>query len=244
LLAFVALAVLVVLTYCTLFLNRDAVDAFILEDAIFESAGAAGVLLAAVFMFIVFLRARRAGKGRVYQASALVLTLIFFVGGMEEISWGQRIFGLETPQELKEINRQEELTAHNLEPVGGKANLIFNLFWFGFGLLLPLAAVASRRLGAFLHRVVPIVPLWVGALLALNYALSKIARASLGDIYEGTQPLHRAAIEIKEADAQLLFAVGALCVLREYRKRVDRPRPLPASEAGSRERPRVPAGTA
>lgn len=32
----------------------------------------------------------------------------------DEISWGQRIFGLETSEQFKEVNRQGELTFHNL----------------------------------------------------------------------------------------------------------------------------------
>jgi hypothetical protein len=37
----------------------------------------------------------------------------FFIAG-EEIAWGQRIFGIETPDELKAINHQGEITVHNI----------------------------------------------------------------------------------------------------------------------------------
>lgn len=39
---------------------------------------------------------------------------LFAVAG-DEISWGQRILGFETSDALKEVNRQEEVTVHNLE---------------------------------------------------------------------------------------------------------------------------------
>jgi hypothetical protein len=34
--------------------------------------------------------------------------------GIEEISWGQRIFGIETPNSFKDLNYQGETTVHNL----------------------------------------------------------------------------------------------------------------------------------
>ena len=46
--------------------------------------------------------------------------LLFFFGAGEEISWGQRIFGWETSEAMKEINRQDETTIHNIE-IGGVA---------------------------------------------------------------------------------------------------------------------------
>lgn len=43
---------------------------------------------------------------------------LFFVAG-EEISWGQRLFGIQTPDSIKEINLQDEITVHNIGPVFG-----------------------------------------------------------------------------------------------------------------------------
>ncbi|MDF1740817.1 MAG: hypothetical protein P1U86_16775 [Verrucomicrobiales bacterium] len=40
--------------------------------------------------------------------------LIFIFGAGEEISWGQRIFGIETPEWLEENNKQQETNFHNL----------------------------------------------------------------------------------------------------------------------------------
>ena len=45
----------------------------------------------------------------------LGLALLFVAG--EEISWGQRLIGLETPQSLADINYQYELTLHNIRPI-------------------------------------------------------------------------------------------------------------------------------
>jgi len=51
--------------------------------------------------------------------------MIFFAG--EEISWGQRMFSLATPESLKAINKQDEITLHNIEGVLGVFNLVMML---------------------------------------------------------------------------------------------------------------------
>jgi len=39
---------------------------------------------------------------------------LFFIAG-EEISWGQRLLKFDTPEELKEVNYQDEFTLHNID---------------------------------------------------------------------------------------------------------------------------------
>ena len=50
----------------------------------------------------------------------------FFIAG-EEIAWGQRIFGLQTPDELKAINHQGEITIHNIQIVQNAFNFVLFL---------------------------------------------------------------------------------------------------------------------
>lgn len=55
---------------------------------------------------------------RKWQTFALMgCGLIFMAVAGDEISWGQRLIGIETPTQLAEINRQEEITFHNLYSV-------------------------------------------------------------------------------------------------------------------------------
>ena len=57
----------------------------------------------------------------------LVMAVAFFLGAMEEISWGQRLFGWGTPSAIEQINFQDETTIHN---VNFANNIIFEaLFW-------------------------------------------------------------------------------------------------------------------
>lgn len=41
--------------------------------------------------------------------------IVFFWAAGEEISWGQRLLGFGTPEELKEINAQNEVNLHNID---------------------------------------------------------------------------------------------------------------------------------
>ena len=57
----------------------------------------------------------------------LVMAVAFFLGAMEEISWGQRLFGWGTPSAIEQINSQDETTIHN---VNFANNVIYEaLFW-------------------------------------------------------------------------------------------------------------------
>lgn len=44
----------------------------------------------------------------------MVMAGVIFLGAMEEISWGQRIFGWDTPEIVKEYNYKDETNVHNL----------------------------------------------------------------------------------------------------------------------------------
>ena len=50
---------------------------------------------------------------------AFVLLFVCFISSGEEISWGQRIFNIETPYFIAEANRQSELNFHNLYALSG-----------------------------------------------------------------------------------------------------------------------------
>ena len=69
----------------------------------------------------------------------LLLTGVFLVGAMEEVSWGQRLFGWGTPAILSEVNEQGETTLHNLS--SGDYAISGLLLW---GSLLALAGGVLR----------------------------------------------------------------------------------------------------
>ncbi len=86
------------------------------EDGPLEYASFFGFACAAMLMGVCawrsFQKRKALPRWHVWVLAALSAAL-FFVS-MEEISWGQRILNLETPESLVQINRQNELNVHNI----------------------------------------------------------------------------------------------------------------------------------
>ncbi len=93
------------------FINKDVIVSLAREDSILQNATAVFYLIAFVSNIILLPRVKRLPLLRL---NLLALSLLFFVVGMEEISWGQRLFNIATPDALEQINIQNELTLHNI----------------------------------------------------------------------------------------------------------------------------------
>ena len=87
-----------------------------LEDGIFESLTPILMIIAVLLIGLSIPKLRVDAQFVNYRnlitVIYLFLMLVFFLNAMEEISWGQRIFGWETPQTF-EGNVQEETNLHN-----------------------------------------------------------------------------------------------------------------------------------
>jgi len=64
--------------------------------------------------------------------------LFFFVWAGEEISWGQRILGFQTPEILLEHNQQEEFNIHNLDLKLLHPRDVMGVYVYLVGIILPL----------------------------------------------------------------------------------------------------------
>ncbi|MBC7986510.1 MAG: hypothetical protein H7X93_07550 [Sphingomonadaceae bacterium] len=97
-----------------------AFAAFAREDFLLEW-GSALLLFVAAGLFLADLWRRWRAPGHRSAAALLGLALVagfaglFFVMGMEEISWMQRVFGFATPGALAEANWQGEFNLHNFQ---------------------------------------------------------------------------------------------------------------------------------
>ena len=104
----------------------------------------------------------------------VLIGICFIIVSAEEISWGQRIFSLSTPDQIKQINLQNEITLHNLKSASF-INIILHkivaymiLVWLSFSiivhLILPRLEVKIRSIGLPLvsFNLIPIflVPLY------------------------------------------------------------------------------------
>ena len=110
------------------------------EDGPIEWAGFACFAVAAALGVVVAVRARHVDRRLVVLA--LGFGLVMFVAAGEEISWGQRVLDLETPEVLVDGNRQDELNLHNIDGLQTKA-VVAQLGVAAGGVLLPW--VVRRR---------------------------------------------------------------------------------------------------
>src|SRR4051794_38935369 len=127
-------------------LHRPLFTFLVQEDGPIEWTQFVAFLFASVAFAAAAVMLGRRGD---YLGAVLVglgALVVFGIAG-EEISWGQRIFGLETPETLTEINHQNELNLHNItafpiQRIGNYLQLVLG----GAGLLLPWLTRMRRPL--------------------------------------------------------------------------------------------------
>jgi hypothetical protein len=71
------------------------------------------------------------------------LAAVYFAG--EEVSWGQHLFGWQTPEVLQAVNRQSETNLHNISSwLDRKPRAAVELWILVAGLAVPLARLGRR----------------------------------------------------------------------------------------------------
>ena len=108
------------------------------EDGIIEYSTAFFLLFSSIYLIYAFNKNKNQNQ---YKFGLLLFSFSFFFGFGEEISWGQRIFDIESPFFFSENNLQNETNIHNLMIAGIEFNkwifTYFSVFIFSiyFGLL-------------------------------------------------------------------------------------------------------------
>ena len=160
--------------------------------------------------FIVFIKRseflkNKATGFRYFIPVSWAILMFVFMG--EEISWGQRIFNISTPEGLAEINVQNELNLHNIAVMdtfmGGKYRYL-SVMMFTTGLFLPLFVLSSIGKRTIQYFAFPVSPLNYVVLFVGAYCYGKYAHPVIGN----------GASEVREllmGIAMFLFALhGAL----------------------------------
>lgn len=151
------------------------------EDGAVEYATA--VLLFLIALLCLYRLFTSKGKSVTWKIGTFLFVLLFIFGGGEEISWGQRIFGIESSEFFTQNNAQGETNLHNMVVGETKINkVIFSqLLMVVMVLYLIVAPILYRKQAWFKNLAdkfaVPIVKwhqtiafLVATALVALNTA--------------------------------------------------------------------------
>ena len=196
------------------------------EDGVIETLGAIMYLISSVGFGLAYFRSSRSQDHHMGQIGPvrknifyLLLSLFFLLGFLEEISWGQRIFGIETPAVIAKINRQKEINIHNLEWFHGhdkshnrkpflqllvNGDRLFSIFWFVYCVCIPLLGKFNQRMKKVFAKIrLPVIPVQYAFLFPLNYVVSRALEA----IYPISA---HSAVETKEAVFGVLFVLVAL----------------------------------
>lgn len=210
----------------SLLFERSTAQSLFREDGVVESLGALAFLIASIAFVVARFRLPAPAEARSwlvrYQVFHLVLATLMFLAFAEEISWGQRIFGWQSPDALAEINTQGETNIHNLKwfQTNDEStfwerftnfNRLFAIFCLGFGIVLPLCARFSAGVSAFCQRLgIPVVSLWLGLGFAVTYVTFHLT------ILDQPRWFVSGVDELKET---FYAVVLALIALAEARKR-------------------------
>lgn len=120
------------------------------EDSPYEDATAL-ILLAISILFLIRIIKVGKSKNKYWLIFNILIVLGAFFGFGEEISWGQRIFSIESGEFFQQQNLQGEINLHNLEIDGVNINkLIFSqLMVVVFGFYYVLSQLLYRKMKSF-----------------------------------------------------------------------------------------------
>jgi len=221
-----ALISLLILSYVPGFIfDEPTMIQIVTEDGPYENLGALFFLVASVFFFLSYKNSKSGNDFFFFSLRKnvfyLLLGLLFFFIAGEEISWGQRIFGIETPDAIESSNIQKEMNLHNLKIFNSvdeqnvkrpwydifSMSRLFRVFWFLFCIATPFLDKYSAFVKGLRQRLnIPLVPLSIGVLMLVNYLLSKVMERTVSDVIR--------FVEIEEFNHSLFFAVIAIWLYR------------------------------
>jgi uncharacterized membrane protein YraQ (UPF0718 family) len=124
-------ALLIALGFLFVYTNLTRFESYIQEDGLIEWLTVLGLLAASVVSLYRAIALYR-HKPWPFFLTNFVLGILLFIAAGEEISWGQRVLGIQTPEYFKEHNLQAETNLHNLKINGIEVNrFVFSYLLIG-----------------------------------------------------------------------------------------------------------------
>ncbi|WP_372744550.1 hypothetical protein [Lutibacter sp.] len=130
------------------FANTDLVyfdEVYTVEDGFVENGSAIFLFISSMLLLYRFFKLFKYKK-TLWKVGILAMAIVFFFGAGEEISWGQRIFNIESSEYFLQNNAQQETNLHNMVVDGKKINKII------FSQLLTIILVLYLIVTPFLYR--------------------------------------------------------------------------------------------
>ena len=161
--------------------NLPVFKVWIAEDGLVEWATFAG--LAGMAVLAIRQAASLAGPAR---SAWIMLAAAFLFGAIEEISWGQRLFGWHSPEWFLSHNAQDETNLHNLVLGGIKVNrLVFGkMLGVALGVYLLVLPVLYRRRARVREvldaRALPVPRIYQVLLTLAVWLVSELGRSIYG----------------------------------------------------------------
>lgn len=138
------------------FTDKDYFNNLIAEDRFYENLTSLFLFCTSVLLFVRYFQQFKY-RGFWWKIGVLAMGVALFFGAGEEISWGQRIFDVQSNDFFLQNNAQQETNLHNMVVDGVKLNKIIfsNLMSICFGiyfLVLPILWLKTPKIKTLLDR--------------------------------------------------------------------------------------------
>ena len=178
----ILISIVIILSYSVYLFNEKIVILLGSEDNLYEGGTALFLFISSIFFLL-------SSPKNIFM---ILLSLIFFFGAGEELSWGQRIFCFEVPENIKQENVQSEFNVHNLPTFNGatnknshkqkqgiqrliEMNFLYRVFLLIFGILLPLACYHIAFFKKLVKQLkIPVPPITIGIFLGISWLACKL----------------------------------------------------------------------
>ncbi len=139
--AYIVLFSAPIVSLATLYKDPSYLYRFTREDGAIEWATVIALLALSTYLFAKLRRPTPKQLPRILKYSGIGLGVLSLLGVLEEISWGQRLFGFETSPSVDKLNLQHEMNFHNFLP----AQLFNGLIVFALGIGFVFIPVMWRQ---------------------------------------------------------------------------------------------------
>ena len=160
------------------FFDQPLLGLLVREDGLFENAEALSYFASSFLLFYLVI------VHRVRNIWVVGLALLFFLVGGEEISWGQRIFSVATPETLRAVNVQGETNLHNVEGINGSVRALSLLVLWGIFVAIPVGTLLQPTERLIRWLALPVANWGCSIAIIVGTAYMMLARAFGQNVFQ------------------------------------------------------------